>query len=163
MRRVLPALCLGWMILGGKEHRSSSKKHRSRLRSFLRHNSVVQDNIVRDAQRLERLRLFGYYSDSKSGTVYSVGEVRGYYTALITGEIPRRAINVDNLVYHSPESIVDQILSIGERYVPKDKDYPALQITAGDVLRDPKIVICDPNPQIYTHPHLRKYEREMNE
>ncbi len=123
----------------------------------------MQDNVVRDAQRFERLRLFGYYSDSKSGMAYSVGEVRGYYAALITGEIPRRAINVDNLIYHPPESVVDQILSIGERYVPKGKVFPALGIESGDVLRDPKIIICEPNPQIYTHPKLRKYEREMNE
>ncbi len=144
-------------------HRSPAKRRRDKLRSFLRRDRVVQDNVVHDAQRLERLRLFGYYSDTKSGAVYSVGEVRGYYTAMITGEVPRRAINTKNLIYHPPESIVDQILSIGERYVPKGKDYPALQITSGDVLRDPKIVICDPNPQIYTHPKLRKYEREMNE
>ncbi len=133
------------------------------MRSFLRGNRVVKNKTVVDAQRLERLRLFGYYSDGKSGAVYSMGEVRGYYTALITGEIPRRAININNLTYYPPESVVDQILSIGERYVPKGYHYPALDVHEGEILRAPKIVICAPNQQIYTHPKLRKYERDMLE
>ncbi len=89
--------------------------------------------------------------------------MRNYHKALITGEIPHRAIDVDNITYHPPESIVDQILSIGERYVPKGFHYSALDIHEGEILRDPKLIICAPNPQIYTHPKLRKYERDMIE
>ncbi len=114
-----------------------------------------------DAQRRERLRLFGYYRDKTSGAVYPASEVSNHQQATRTGNIPRRPITLSNLEYHAPEAVTDMIDSIGECYVPKGKHYYSLDVHEGEVIRDPKIILCCPNPQVYVHPRLRRWEGEI--
>ncbi len=131
------------------------RRNRNWVRAILHRLDKAQSE-PRDEARQERLRIFGYYEDTVSGATFSVSQIRDYLAAIRANIIPSTVADLDNLVYHKPEAETDYITSIGERYIPKGKNYPALQIWEGEIISDAKWVICCPNPQTYLHPRLRR-------
>jgi len=95
------------------------------------------------AERMERKRIFGYWSD-KTGRTYTKAQIDSYVRSKQKGEIPQVPLDEKSLVYHPPESKKDLIDSIGEIYVPKGQRYPVLRIGEGIVLIDPKLRHVDP-------------------
>jgi hypothetical protein len=107
--------------------------------------------MVFEGRRQERLRLFGYVK-LKSGEVISIDEASTRLKASITQNPTKRILPIlpeDVLEWHQPETFRDCINSVGEVDVPKEHEYPALGLSEGDVLRDPKT-----RPS-YLHPALR--------
>jgi len=89
-------------------------------------------------RKLERLRLFGYYSDIYGNTI-NFQQLKENLQDLTRNRRPRHKIDLHTVVYHPPEAVTDHIISIGETYITKDGSYPALGLMPGEVLSDPKI------------------------
>ncbi len=95
------------------------------------------------AQKMERKRIWGYYTD-KSGRSYTKAQVQRYVEQMKKGQVPDDAVDKDSLTYHPPESQKDVIDSLGEIHIALGKSYPALPIDEGEVLVDPKIRFVHP-------------------
>lgn len=124
--------------------KADSKRNRDRLRS-------IQRNLVFEGQRQERLRLFGYVR-LKSGETLSVDNALVRLKAGLTENPNKRILPIlqdDIAEWYQPETYQDAVNSVGEVDVPKGASFPALGLTEGDVLRDPKL-----RPS-YQHPALR--------
>lgn len=111
----------------GQEDRWSRRKPWSKVRRDRERSMMREEKFA--AQRRERLALFGYVK-TKNGVTYSITEASAL---LVKGEL--RAEDVD--VWSQPESFRDVLASLGE--VDAMEEYPALGITKGTVLFDPKI------------------------
>ena len=90
-------------------------------------------------RKLERRQLFGYVL-TINGLTLTIDEAR---KQMVKGTLTRNEI----LEWHSPEMYTDNVLSIGEKDVPKGYFYPALGLEEGAVVKDPKLR--------YTHSALR--------
>jgi CRISPR/Cas system-associated endonuclease Cas3-HD len=111
--------------------RSPSKRRRDRERF---------ENF--EAQRRERLELFGYVK-TKNGITLTIEKASAF---LAKGEL--RAEDIAE--WFNPSSFRDVVNSLGE--VDAIRDYPALGITKGTVLLDPKIRV----PGGHTDPALKR-------
>jgi len=120
-------------------------EHRRGRESREQHNEMREVKARREspARRIERMRLFGHYSD-KTGRTFTKSQVQRFLQELRRGLIPKIPLDKDSVQYHAPEAEKDQVDSVGEIYVPKGRNYPALRIPEGTVLIDPKIRHVDP-------------------
>jgi hypothetical protein len=105
--------------------------------------------IIHEAgqRRDERLRLFGYVKWCTGETI-SLGEAQGRIRETLKeypNKTPREIITEFVLEWHNPEAEQDVLESVGEVDCKKDT-YPALGLSSGDVLSDPKLR--------YRHPFL---------
>jgi hypothetical protein len=124
-------------------HKSPSKQRYDRERSIKRRR-VFQE------RHEQRLRLFGYVLLT-NGEVLSIDDaiarlrdgMRAEENPNITGGIDKD----DILEWHQPESYRDVLDSLGE--IDAVEEYPALQVSKGDVLVDPKLR--------YRHPALSPF------
>jgi hypothetical protein len=104
------------------KHKSAAKRRRDRERSRER-------DLMFEARRKEILQLYGYVK-TKNGLFYSIAEA---IKLLVKGELKQEDVDV----WSVPESFRDVLNSFGE--VDAMATYPALGITRGTVLFDPKI------------------------
>lgn len=113
-----------------------------------RERSIRRDRIFQE-RREQRLRLFGYVL-LKNGEVLSIDDaltrLRDGLRAKENPNITRGISKDDILEWHAPETYRDVLISIGE--VDALQHYPALRVSKGDVLVDPKLR--------YRHPALTR-------
>jgi hypothetical protein len=130
-------------------YQSSAPKPKS-FKEILRECYWKREQLKRDRdvnarelafmRRLERRQLFGYVL-TINGLTLTIDEAR---KQMEKGKLTKQEI----LDWHNPEIYTDNVLSIGEKDVPKEYFYPALGLEEGDVLKDPKLRYLNPRLRI---------------